>query len=330
MNEIGSEFWNVPLSKEENHLFPNDTKWFLSGRVALKYIIKEIKIKKSVKNVAIPSWCCDSMIIPFISEGIDVCFYSVTMLGGKLSITIDVETDILLVMDYFGINTDQNYSNYHGIVIRDLTHSIFSNVHTDADYYFGSLRKWCGIWTGGFAWSKENFSIKPPVFTDANYIQLRAQAMKYKLNYINGNINRKLYLEIFEKAENILEKKEEIEEASIRDINIARYIDVEFIKRKRKSNAKIIEDILDSQLILPKSKQEDCPLFIPIILENRNEIKKKLMDNHIYCPIHWPISVNHKLTFNQQYVYDHELSLICDQRYSEDDMVRLCEIIRKG
>lgn len=45
-NEIGSEFWSVQVKDVPNHFFPKNTQWFLSGRSALTYILKDI-IKKA-------------------------------------------------------------------------------------------------------------------------------------------------------------------------------------------------------------------------------------------------------------------------------------------
>ena len=78
MREIGSEFWDVPTCDDRNFLFPNGTKWFLSGRSALKAIIADIQQgDKQVNSISLPSWCCDSIIRPFLEEGIDVVFYPV-------------------------------------------------------------------------------------------------------------------------------------------------------------------------------------------------------------------------------------------------------------
>jgi hypothetical protein len=58
--------------------------------------------------------------------------------------------------------------------------------------------------------------------------------------------------------------------------------------------------------------------FVPILLPNRNEIRAHLTKNEIYCPVHWP-----KPEGCESNIYDHELSLICDQRYGIKDMKRI-------
>ena len=101
-NEIGSEFWSVQVKDVPNHFFPKNTQWFLSGRSALTYILKDIIKKSTVHTVALPSWCCESMIIPFLKAGLKVYFYPVYFFGGHLVQEPDLTCDVILVMDYFG------------------------------------------------------------------------------------------------------------------------------------------------------------------------------------------------------------------------------------
>ena len=207
MLEIGSEFWEVDNSTKKNHLFPSDTKWFLSGQNALNFIIDDIKSKHDVSSVALPSWCCDSMLIPFIINDFDISFYDIELKNGNLVQKIDKECDVILAMDYFGYESSYNLSNYNGIVIRDLTHSIFIKEYKDATYYFGSLRKWTGVYTGGYAWSNEKWTDEIPVRdVDRKYVSLRCQAMKQKRDYIEGLTKSKGYLEIYEEAEDVLDE----------------------------------------------------------------------------------------------------------------------------
>ena len=155
ISEIGSEFWNVPVCNSENKLFPDNTTWYLSGRAALRAIITDIKNKIDFKRVALPSWCCDSMITPFLEERIEVEFYSVYFENGtfKKEFSNISKCDAILLMDYFGFKRNFDIS-FDGIIINDITHSVFCGEFSDADYTFGSLRKWAGFYTGGFAFSR--------------------------------------------------------------------------------------------------------------------------------------------------------------------------------
>lgn len=330
MKEIGSEFWDVPLTKNVNSVVPNDCLWFLSGRYALQHILKTIKKENDIKKAAVPSWCCDSMIKPFLLQNIEVEFYPVYLRNSELVQEIPENAQIILVMDYFGFSSNKDYSNYPGIVIRDLTHSLFIKNYNDADYYFGSFRKWCGIWTGGFAWSLKHKLDAVESEASINYVGLRKKAMELKADYISGIASEKTFLNLFGQAEDILDELDVVQCASDRDIDLIKRIDTDFIKQARRNNAQILIEELRDITLFGELKDEDCPLFVPIIVENRDKLRKKLIDNNIYCPVHWPVSQLHTLTEKTELIYNKEISLICDQRYSENDMRFISKIIRKG
>lgn len=301
-NEIGSEFWDVPASKKTNSLFPKNTKWFLSGRHALEYIV----IDSGIKSVSMPKWCCESMINPLKKHGIYIDYYDVEP---------NYSYDAVLIMDYFGF-ANKRYNKpacYRGIVIRDLTHSLFSMHYNDSDYYFGSLRKWAGFYTGGYAWGRWKKHVQIPPHNE-KYVTLRKTAMALKKAYINDGEGDKKYLIIYKEANDMLDNID-ISASYPIDIDKAKHLDVEFIKNKRRKNAQTLINELQLDIDL---NDNDVPLFVPIFINNRNELRKFLAENDVYCPAHWP-----NYDFNGT-----ELSLICDQRYDEKDMLRIANLIK--
>ncbi len=330
--EIGSEYWSVPTMNKINNLFPESTQWFLAGRSALQAIAKELY---GCHTIAMPSWCCHTMIKPFIDVGIKVNFYPVFWKDGLIQ-EISLDSDALFIMDYFGYTAQSpDLSGYKGIIIRDITHSLFSNSYIDADVYFGSLRKWCGVWTGGFAWTKDGHSLLMEKNDDGGYIPLRDKAMQLKSCYINGYAGPlgnsavdKEYLNIYNEAENCLENMG-IAAAAKRDIELAKRIDVDFIRSRRRANAKVLRKYFPDWLIFPELNETDCPMFVPVFVPDgkRDALRRYLISNDIYCPVHWPKSEYHKIDERESIIYGNELSLICDQRYTEEDMCRICEYI---
>ena len=71
------------------------------------------------------------------------------------------------------------------------------------------------------------------------------------------------------------------------------------------------------------------PLFIPVFLENRSEVRKKMFSNNIFTPVHWPYESDKLNGEVKNLIYDKELSLICDQRYSLEDMERQIKVIKR-
>ena len=332
--EIGSEFWDVRVLESKNDIFPNSVQWYAAGRSALQAIIRGLDGKKSV---SMPSWCCDSMVRPFIEAGYRVDFYPVYFDGHKIRQEPRLESDVLFLMDYFGYSSDDAKGIEHPCIIRDTTHSIFSSKYNDADYYFGSLRKWCGVWTGGYAWTADGHQL--PSFEDAveDYVHLRQKAMEMKRSYMeqleasdNGGDAPKPFLEVFGQAEEMLEGIG-IASAAQRDVDLANRIDVALIRRKRRANANALISALSDILLFPTLAVSDCPMFVPVAVpeQRRDALRRALIQERIYCPIHWPVSEYHRLDSITRPLYDKELSLVCDQRYSEDDMERMVEVIKR-
>ena len=312
IDEIGSEFWDVPLAGE-NGLFPKETEWFLSGRSALKAILKENRFR----TAAVPFWCCDSMILPFLEEGIKVVFYDEAL----------PQADAALVLDHFGFSSDLDTSAFSGVIIRDLTHAIFSAPKADADYYFGSMRKWAGFLTGGFAWG-----FKKAVAFEAEqteFAALRHQAMEWKARYMRGETEDKGYLAVFAKAEDMLENAGVLP-AATRDVEMMKRLDASFVVARRRENARLLLDAFSDIAVFSRLSERDCPLFVPILVPGgrRDALRRHLIGQRIYCPVHWPISEYHSLSAAQRFLYDNELSLVCDQRYTSEDMMRLIREIK--
>jgi dTDP-4-amino-4,6-dideoxygalactose transaminase len=138
----------------------------------------------------------------------------------------------------------------------------------------------------------------------------------------------KSYLQLYNKAEELLDNIG-ISPAASRDVCLASKLDSNYIIDRRKINAKIIMNAFPELLIFPEVKESDCPMFVPILLpaEKRNGLRQYLIKNDIYCPIHWPVSNYHRLDERTRILYDSELSLVCDQRYSEKDMYHMIDII---
>ena len=333
-SEIGSEFWDVPL-RTDNLIFPETTQWYISGRGALKAVINALP---DIRSVAMPSWCCDTMLKPFLEEGIEVRFYPVTI-DPSFHQEPRLDCDALLIMDYFGFYAPAlNLGTYPGIVIRDVTHSVFSRAYQDADYFFGSLRKWCGVWTGGYAWTKDGHSLPIAGGDKTGYASLRRQAMDEKYDYLFGaseekkeRTQAKRYLAVFEQAEDLLDHCAS-SAADPRDVICAQKLDVDSIRRQRRSNAQLLMDAFSDQVFIPSLDQEDCPLFVPILVPDgkRDELRQYLIQQEIYCPVHWPLTDYHQgIDQRSEYLYQNELSLVCDQRYTEADMLRMIHSIRR-
>lgn len=331
--EIGSEFHWMGFDSGHGLTLPVSGTLVFSGRTAIETVLLNIP---NAKKALLPAYCCDSMIEPFRRAGIDTGFYPVEFEEGLVANISEFEdANILLWCSYFGFHTPMPdltaFLGRGGMIIEDITHSLLSDrpYHPQSQYLVASLRKWEPICCGGYCAAIDgelrHLPTKPP--PDA-FLETKCAAMEMKAAYLVDVDEEKKsrFLQMFAESNTWL--AENYSQLAIDPLS-RRYLanaDTEVQKRTRRQNAAALYRGLDGavQFLFPLENM-DCPLFVPIVLpKNRDELRKELIANRIYCPIHWP----HPNADCYSNLYDSELSLICDQRYTVEDMQRIVRVIR--
>ena len=220
------------------------------------------------------------------------------------------------------------------VVIEDITHTLFDEKpgNAEADYHVASLRKWIPAPAGGIlSKAKGTLSLKPD--KDSNHaVENMLEAMKEKREYITGAGGDKAkYLKLFSSCEQDLIQLDVMLDLDDGSKKILASYDIESMKRKGKSNAMILysrlKDIKEiSVLDTCFDPEEKTSLFVPIMLPSkmRDGLRAYLIDNGVYCPIHWP-----EIMGAEPGIRRNELSLVCDQRYSEKDMHATADLINE-
>ncbi len=342
MREIGSEFWSIDKKKAEEQLF-------LSGRTALEFIIRDIISTCKVMSVLLPSWCCHTMIEPFVRHGISVRFYDVYFEKEKglcVHIPAPLKNEIFYYMTYFGSSAlhgmDEQYVRKNWAwVISDDTHSWLGEKGHDKlapDYSYISYRKWTGVY--GVALARKtngSFCIAADKKTSEKYTETRKNAARLKQNYMNGeNVEKECFLRLYAEAEEMLEQDYVSYEPSVMAIEQLLNLDKQRMSAKRCENAVVLidelSDMREISIVFRDLAAGDVPLFVPILVDeaDRNELRKFLIDRNVYCPVHWSLSDYHNgISRQAEEIYYRELSLLCDQRYHAEDMKRIADLIRE-
>lgn len=349
--EIGSEFW-TGCSPCGGHgcEWPHKLEWSvsetLSGRVALEYVVEDI-VKKGETSVYMPSYCCHTMIKPFLKYGIKVLFYDVvpTMVGLKRQFDPNHGCDVVFLLDYFGYVDAETVAiakEQHAkgkLVIYDATHSVYSDFNCDdCNYVFGSYRKWMDVNCGFVAVKdKANIDFDADWHQFEAYSDMRKQMFDLKARYMNDeDVDKQQFLAWINEAEEMLEQDYHHTLPDQRSLNVLRQTDYAFLVQSRRHNAQIlikgIADLKDERVrcLMRELGRHDTPLFVPIYIqaEHRKELRRYLIEHNIYCPVHWPLSDLHTISSAATEVYQSELSLLNDQRYDHFDMFRIVETIK--
>lgn len=355
LNEIGSHFWktenikdcNKSLSLYANKFSDNESIIYtLSGRTALDLIIRDIKKIRDIKNVYMPSYCCYSMLVPFVKHDIKINFYDIVLdekNNLKYEIDLNKKYDVVFLIQYFGykcLSMEEIIKQFHNngsLIIEDTTHSLLLDERSAADYTFASYRKWTGLVSGGTAVKKAGgFAVNKLIHTKESFVKLRCDAEQLKKDYIEKGFGDKSeFLSLYSKAEELLDLDYSNYLMDSNSISLLQQLDTQAIKSKRVINAKILlKELSKLKCVIPifkKVQEYDVPLFFPVIVENgkRDKLKHFLVENQIYCPSHWALSLHHVISGESKEVYEKELSLVCDQRYGEEEMQKEIEVIKK-
>ncbi len=338
IKEIGSEFWQTTQQENDRHLF-------LSGRTALEYIVRDIKSKKNCQKVLLPSYCCHTMIEPFVRHGFSIRFYDVYYSDKKKCLCADVppcqQNEVLFYTSYFGfaqisgLDIETLRAEYR-IVIDDRTHSWLrlQNFKAQPDYSFTSFRKW-GAYSGIAEACKYDgkFCIEAGHECNQQYTSMRDIAFRMKADYMECGGDKSAFLRMFEEAEMLLEKDYEGYRPSYCAVDELLNTNWNAIRNRRRENAEILLEELTGikEVALPFKQLDDAdaPLFVPIILKDKRDmLRKYLIEHNVYCPVHWPKSALHEsISERASLLYSTELSLLCDQRYGREEMLRIGSLI---
>ena len=346
MNEIGSEFdFDLKILQKPPHQLPkffarNSYLFLSTGRDSIVYAIKCFKIK----NILLPSYIEHILVDLIQHENVQTHFFKV---NPDLSINLDSiknnikNVDALFITHYFGfihnLSNIRNLCNKNKVLlIEDCVQSALSTNRTIpvgnfGDFSFNSLRKFIGIPDGSIAYSKKKIPIKESTL-HKKFVKLRIAALVGKYKYLNNfqNFSRFYFKEAFEKPEILIDIFPKPSPMSLYSKKILKRTDFNSIIKIRRKNFKFLLSHLMDISFYKKLPVGICPLGFPIIMSNRTKVKKFLIQNKIYPPIHWQLSeqINKNKFRDSWKISKNILTLPIDQRYTIDDMKRIVMVFR--
>ena len=332
---IGGEF-EIDLTRQGVFIPDPETYYYASGRTALFQILRSIE--SEYKALWMPDWLCHTMVEAVEKAGLEAHYYELNI---NFSATVEAldhsgfkDGDAMLMVNYFGLQdlllTSKAIKEAypHSVVIEDDVQAYWYFAETDnpyADYRFTSMRKSFAIPDGGLVRTNHQMpeAHHPNTFAP---LKLRGGVMK-SLRGKEG-IRDEDYLSLFKQGD-VLIRENYNSCMSNESKRLFAGTDFEQAKRQRQLNAKYIVEGLAVLGIKPMIDVfwGSVPLFIPIYLDNRDEVRSRMFNNGVFCPVHWPL-VNMKLNRGAK-MAKHELSLIVDQRYNKNDMDLILCLIKE-
>lgn len=314
MKEIGGYFEFEKLISNEYH---KNLLALNSGRNALIYVLK----KKKIEKIYIPYYLCHSVSNSLKRNNYNYEFYRI-----KKDFTPEFEKELndneyLYIVNFYGQLSNEKISNlknkYKNIII-DNTHAFFQDSLENIDTIY-NCRKWFGVPDGAYLSTdiKLNERIEKAKSAD-------------KMEHLLGRFENKAS-DYYKEFQNNDEKFdfEDLKLMSDLTHNLLGAIDYEKVKDIRNRNYLILDENLKkyNRLKLNIPKVSFC---YPLYLENIDveNLKKKLAEQKIYIPTLWPNVIKENLEESIEYKYAKNiLPIPCDQRYREDDMKCIINIL---
>lgn len=341
---IGGEYAINPLL-DESKLQNERINYYSCGRMAIKAILMRV-VQNSKEIVLLPDHFCESIPYTISQMGIGCRFYRIleNFQPDISSIESNLkESKAIVLVNYFGLISNSFFDglikriksiNRDIIVIMDNVQNYFGmDDDLKIDYSFTSLRKWFPVPDGStiiYRKGNEVVHLFPENAESGESLFAKYKFAGNVLKLFNDIIGDEICLELIDKGEKLLSDSVPI--SSIDWTGKAMEImDYHSIKEKRRHNAKILHDGLEKLGVKHLYIDNAIPLFVPIVLDNekdRNRIRKRMFENKIFCPIHWDETWKKRYdNVLENNLSKHELSLICDQRYGEEEMKYQLEIL---
>lgn len=339
--EIGSEF-HIEDSNEYKsnpnsvlkYLSEYNTLYFDSGRSALRAVLEGV----SSNRVLLPAYMCESVRECFPNSHVD--YYAVdqdfNIVWSDLLRKAECGFDVVYIhyfngkiLPIYDFDKLLNIKDRHGfVIIEDTTHSFLSAKHTVGDYCICSLRKWFPISDGGVLYSKNE--LPQGEYPECPWAEKKIEAMHRKAAYLQGdNICKNVFLEAFALSEKALDGQSRCYSISSSALEMIRSVNIEEIVNIRRENFSILSKRLGEigMSVVPADGINQTPLFCIIKVGNRDYLRKYLVENKIYCPVHWPLYDELNELNNIVEIQAEELSIPIDQRYKQEDMEYIAKII---
>ncbi len=314
MRPIGGEI-EVQLSNTKSYFTD-------SGRSSLRLFLRSSNNKD--KKYLIPDFYCFIIESIFIEENINYSFYKINKdLSFNEEEILTNDFDVLYIINYFGNTTKLNSLLFDNkIVIEDNVFFLdFENKENYKNWFaFNSFRKVSKLSSGSLI--KTNLRIDTNLISsdDAPFHNLKKLAKNIKYEYIHEDLHcEKDYIDKFNEAEDRINLQKNVYSMHSDSIStlIAMNTKEEQVIRKKRFN------------LFFKLFPEEClnknPLYYSYFvmsIDNRDEFRKKLMDDNIFLPIHWPkSSTSNKL-------YENIISIPLFEIYTELDFLYLIDKIK--
>jgi dTDP-4-amino-4,6-dideoxygalactose transaminase len=321
-----------------------DRRLCLSGRCAIYYCLLDLKQRDDKRVAYLPAYTCETVIAPYKKAGYSLLFYDVSPEGLRPQFNRELipRISVLGLCGYYGFSLyDRSFvadCAAAGVaVIHDATHSVFSadGIESGADYTVGSLRKWLGIPSGGFAVKRRGTFTLPLLPPEEEHIRGRLACFEERTRALRREGSEDRVNEIFWDTELRLRRIfDAYDSDGLSAALMARYPFQELCARRRENYAFVLSQTpFGSRTVpvFPRLEEGICPSHLALYSEDREAAREMLKNRGISSTVYWPFHGELDVAEfpGARYIYDHIYSVPVDQRYGTEDMELLCRALEQ-
>jgi hypothetical protein len=322
---------NVPLQRAAPDFLTRSAANLVNARSAFWVLAKTLL----PRCVWLPSYLCSAIVDGFRAAGCRVEFFPV---NAELACVDDswlarvAPGDCVVRIHYFGfVNDDPVFpaARARGArLIDDAAQALLTpGVGRESDALVFSPRKFVGVPDGACMVPLGEFTLAiPPLEAPpTEWWRQMLAATELRRDFDLG-ASKGTGFELFQAAE--------------RSAPIGLYAMSEFSRRlleagfdytsvaeARRRNYTRLAEHLGEFAVFPALPAEVVPLGFPVMLAERDRVRRALFREQIFPPVHWPLAGTVPEEFAESHRFsDRVMTLPCDQRYGPDDMQRAIDV----
>jgi dTDP-4-amino-4,6-dideoxygalactose transaminase len=332
MTAIGSVFpmpLDVPNDRIDNSLWQGWTAGgsyvssYSSARSALAALLRF----RGIQRIWLPDFCCSALVEA--AGAVEIGWYATTPeLDVSLASLVPSlrPGDAVLGIDYFGRAPRSGFLDFVRaqrdiLWIEDRAHALNPGLPAWGDIVLYSPRKLLGVGDGGVMVSQS------PLPSPSNSPTAPLPVAQRQRQRDPEGLRPDQWFSAFKAQEAAFC----VDDGRMSDLTktVLERADGAAISARRQSNARLLAAALEDLALWPTDPIDYAPLAFPICVADRDGLAQALAEQRIYCAKHWTDLPNDPALFPVAHSLSaHILSLPCDQRYDQRDMVRIVTAIR--
>ena len=287
-----------------------------TGRNCLEYILRA----RGYKKVYVPYYTCEAVIEPINRLGIPYEYYHIDIhyeIRYRFTLKAD---EALLYTNYFGLKqryVEQLAEKNGTRLIVDNTQAFYAKPIQGIDTFY-TCRKFFGVADGAYLYTDK--LLKDDFEQDESYDRMAHLLKRIDLSAEQGFAD-------FRKVDDGLDNQS-IRKMSKLTQRIMQSIDYEAAAKKRRENYLMLHEVLGEDNNLVLSIEDDAvPMVYPYLAPVKG-LREKLIENKVFVARYWPNVLDWTTKNDIEYLLAYQMQpLPIDQRFGEDEMKRIYEII---